>query len=243
MEIVQLGLVFLVAVIYASVGHGGASGYLAVLSFFAVPAERMAAGALVLNLLVAGTAWIAFARAGYFRWRLVAPFLLSSVPFAFVGGWLHVPSGTYLLLLSGVLVWAGARLMMSDDRSVHPRPLRIGVALGAGAAIGFVSGVVGVGGGIFLSPLLLLMGWAETKPVAAASACFIVVNSAVGLAGRAFREVPDVGEIFPLVAAAFLGGVIGSTFGVQWLSSLRLRRILGIVLWVASAKMILKSLF
>lgn len=229
--------VFLVAAVYASVGHGGASGYLAVLGLFGAAPGSMRASALVLNVLVAGTAWAAFSRDGHFRGRLVAPFLLLSIPCAFYGGSLKAEPGTYLLLLGAVLAWAGIRLMMPERSAKEPRAPKAIVSVPIGGAIGMLSGVVGVGGGIFLSPILLLLGWSTAKEAAAASACFIVLNSIAGLAGGGLEAALAVRDHLPLVGAAFAGGLIGSTIGAKHLSNVWLRRMLGVVLLGAAVKL------
>src|SRR5213594_673246 len=174
-----LPLIFLVALAYSSVGHGGASGYLAVLSFFGLPPLAMAPSALLLNLLVAGMSFLLYARSGHFVFGLLWPFLLTSIPFAFLCGVTHLSSHAYMVLLALVLTFAAYRLLAAapprkEESFVSPPPLW--VALLAGAGIGFLSGLVGVGGGIFLSPLMILLKWADAKRTAAASAAFIWVN-------------------------------------------------------------------
>ena len=166
-----LGLIFFVAVAYSSVGHGGASGYLAVLSFFGLAPAAMAPSALCLNLLVAGTSFTSYWRAGHFAFRLLWPFLLTSIPFAFLGGLTPVSPRTYLVLLAVVLIFAAYRLLVVVPPSQEESFIRVpslAVALPVGAGIGFLSGIIGVGGGIFLSPLLILLKWADAKRTAAA---------------------------------------------------------------------------
>lgn len=234
-------LIFLIASIYSSVGHGGASGYLAVLSFFAFPREQMAASALCLNLLVAGIAFHSFYKAGYFSWPLTWPFIAGSIPAAFWGGLIKIPPASYDRLLAGALIFAGIRLVLDVEKgtvSVHPPP-PLTLALPLGGAIGFLSGIVGVGGGIFLSPLLILFRWADPKKVAATSAFFIFANSASGLWGRCARgsfKIPP--DLILLLLAAFLGGIAGSQTGVRRFSNLWLKRVLALVLWMAVIKLI-----
>lgn len=229
------------AVLYSSVGHGGASGYLAVLSFILVSPAEMSTTALLLNLLVAGMAVISFFRAGHLSFQLAWPFVVSSVPTAFAGGLLRVSDQTYFLLLAPVLVVAAFRLMISPTlpKSEIPtqRP-RLSVAVPSGAGIGLLSGIVGVGGGIFLSPLLLLMKWADPKQTSAVSALFIVVNSLAGLGGRLARGALEGGLLLPLIVAAFFGGLVGSHFGATRFSAYTLRRLLAIVLLVAALKLV-----
>ena len=234
-------LIFFVAALYSSVGHGGASGYLAVLSFFVVSPEKMSTTALMLNVLVAGLATWSYYRAKHLSMKLAWPFILASIPAAFVGGTIRISEKAYFLLLALVLLFAAFRLVFSsragadlaEEKSVNPR-----ISLPVGAGIGILSGIVGVGGGIFLSPTMLLMKWASVKQTAAVSALFIVVNSLAGLGGRVWRGSFDPSASILMVAAAFAGGLLGSYFGASKFSGLVLRRILGIVLVVAAFKLI-----
>lgn len=236
-----LGLVFLVAAAYSSVGHGGASGYLAVLSFFGFAPAAMAPSALVLNLLVAGLAFFSYWRAGHFAWSLLWPFLVASVPCAYLGGRLGVSPRVYLVLLATALLFAAFRLALKTTKLSEESFLKVPplvVALPVGAGIGVLSGMVGVGGGIFLSPLILLAGWADAKRTAAASAAFIWVNSVAGLFGQLTRVSVDWTSLGWLVGAAFAGGVLGSWLGAQRFRSLWLRRILAVVLLTAAVKLL-----
>jgi len=234
-------LVLLLAFLYSSVGHGGASGYLAAMSLFALAPREMSTTALVLNLAVAGTATVAYWRAGHLSLMLPLQFLLTSVPAAFLGGMIHIPAIIYGLLLAATLTFAAVRLFLTglDSSPQETRPVRTGVALFAGGGIGLLSGMVGVGGGIFLSPLMLLMRWADVKQTAAASAVFIVANSLSGLMGRTLAGNMAVGQLGFLVAPAFVGGLLGSQLGAWKLSGMTLRRLLGVVLLIAAAKLIL----
>lgn len=164
-DLATAGFIFLAALLYSSVGHGGASAYLAVMAIAGLPPDVMKPSALLLNVVVAGVAAWWFARAGHLSWPLLWPFAVASVPAAFLGGFLTLPTRWYQVVLGGVLAYAGIRMLLhrrvAADHGVR-RP-RLPVALGAGAGIGFLSGLVGVGGGIFLSPLLLLLGWAGAR--------------------------------------------------------------------------------
>ncbi|MBM4161483.1 MAG: sulfite exporter TauE/SafE family protein [Ignavibacteria bacterium] len=237
-------LIFVVASLYSSVGHGGASGYLAVLSFFAFSPATMSSTALLLNILVSGVAVYSFHRGGHLLLRLTWPFILLSVPAAFLGGLLHIADRTYFFVLAAVLVLAAVRLAMAPSQRAMPserkrvNPL---VSLPVGGGIGLVSGVVGIGGGIFLSPLMILMNWADPKKTAATSALFILVNSLAGLAARFARDSVQAEDVLPLIVAAFLGGWVGSHYGANRFSGLLLRRVLAAVLIVAAAKMVLAS--
>lgn len=231
--------IFIVAVMYSSVGHGGASGYLAVMAFFAVAPEVTRPTALVLNLFVASIGTVQFYRAGYFSWRIFLPFAAASIPFAYIGGMIHLPTQIYKVVLGVVLMLAAVRLavrLRNDDEIKDPPIL---ACLAIGAVIGLLSGMVGVGGGIFLTPILLLMHWAETRVAAGVSVLFILVNSIAGLAGN-YKQVsvlpPDV---WIWIAAAVVGGLIGSTLGSKRFDSITLRRVLAVVLLFAGVKLIL----
>ena len=245
-------LIFVVAMLYASVGHGGASGYLAVMSLLGgYSRAQMGSSALVLNLLVAGTACLMFGRAGHGSFQLLWPFVVGSVPAACVGGWLPVSSQTYGWLLAAVLCVAAVRLCLparAERREAggpalrHTEPLmrpRRSLAVLVGVGIGLISGVVGVGGGIFLSPLMMLLRWADAPHTAAASAGFIAVNSVAGLMGRFVAGRCVMGPLVPLIVAALAGGVVGSRWGANRCSGVSLRRLLALVLVIAAGKLVL----
>lgn len=237
-----LAFTFLVALVYSAVGHGGASGYLALLALYSFPKESASASALCLNLLVSGTAFWAFWKARHFSWPFTWPFVLTSVPVAFLGGLIKISPSLYSFLLASVLFFAGFRLLIeikTSEKQVCYVP-SLSVSLPIGAFIGVLSGIVGVGGGIFLSPFILFLHWAEPKRTAATSAFFILVNSFAGLLGRAFRyqfraDFPPL--IIWMVATAFLGGIWGSHLGANHFSGQWLKRILAVVLFVASYKL------
>jgi uncharacterized protein len=236
---------FLVALLYSSVGHGGASGYLAILSFAAVAPAMMSSTALIVNIIVSSLAFFNFYRAGHFSLRLVGPFLITSIPAALLGGILRVESHVYFLLLAGVLLFAAFRLLLpakalDGDASLHPPALK--VALPSGFGLGALSGLLGVGGGIFLSPLILFMGWGGPRAAAASSAIFILLNSIAGIAGRIVGGTFAVGSLLPFMGAAFLGGLCGSTLGARRLSGITLKRLLGVVLIVAALKLVVTHL-
>ena len=234
-------LILAAALLYSSVGHGGASAYLAVMALFGLAPEVMRPTALVLNLLVAGIAAVQFARAGWFSFRLFWPFAAGSVPFAFLGGALTLPAPIYKQLLGFVLLFAAYRLFLParTGADAESRPIPIGLAIPIGAAMGLLAGLTGVGGGIFLSPLLLVGRFAPPKPTAAVSAAFIWVNSAAGLLGR-LTSVASI-PAFSLVwaAAAIAGGILGSWQGSRRLASVTLKRLLAVVLVVAGLKLML----
>jgi uncharacterized membrane protein YfcA len=212
-EVLLLSLCILFAsLLYSSVGHGGASGYLAAMALFGLAPSVMRPTALVLNLLVAAIATVQFARAGHFSWRLFWPFAIGSVPLAFVGGMITLPTSVYKQLLGVVLLFAAYRLFLSP-REFGAAPLRLmplPLAIAMGCIIGLLSGLTGVGGGIFLSPLLLVGRWASPKPTAAVSAAFIWVNSASGLLGQlaSVHYLPPVTALWAVAAAT--GGAVGA---------------------------------
>lgn len=229
---------FLVAaVLYSSVGHAGASGYLAAMAFLEMPAPMMRPTALVLNLLVATIATVRFWRAGFFSWSLFWPFAVGSVPLAFVGGAVTLPGHWYRTLV-GLVLWAAAvRLWLNLRRSATHQPGLL-TSIVCGAGIGLLAGLTGTGGGIFLSPLLLFMGWAETRQSGGVSAAFILANSAAGLAGNpgSLAHLPTPLPIW--AAAVVVGGIVGSELGSRRLGTPAFRRLLGVVLLVAGAKLI-----
>jgi len=236
-------LLFVVAVLYSSVGHGGATGYLAVLSFFAVSPSQMSGTALVLNVLVAGAASFAFVRARHLDARLLWPFVFVSVPAAFLGGYLRITDRLYFILLAAGLILAALRLGVLPRKSAQEptRPLSIAAALPLGGAIGLFSGMIGIGGGVLLSPVLILARWATAKQSAAVAALFIVVNSLAGLGGRAVRGTLDVMPAVLPVMAAFAGGLLGSHLGANRFSGVMLRRVLAVVLLLASVKLLFEG--
>ncbi|MBI3598459.1 MAG: sulfite exporter TauE/SafE family protein [Nitrospirae bacterium] len=195
-------LIFFVALLYSSVGHAGASGYLAAMALVGIVPEVMKPTALVLNILVAGIATVQFYRAGCFSWSLFWPFTLTSIPFAFLGGYITLPGTIYKQLLGLVLLFAAYRLFSNTAITQSPqKTIPPHIALACGAGIGLLSGLIGVGGGIFLSPLLLLMGWAQIKEQSGVAAAFILVNSVAGILGHflALRRC-STAELFPLFA-------------------------------------------
>jgi uncharacterized membrane protein YfcA len=237
-EVLILSAAFLVAAtLYSSVGHAGASGYLAAMAFVGVATESWRPTALVLNLLVASIATIRFARAGFFSWSLFWPFAMGSIPLAFVGGAITLPGHWYRTLV-GLVLWAAAVRLWLDLRVGVPHtPPRL-VAVACGAGIGLLAGLTGTGGGIFLSPLLLFMRWAETRETGGVSAAFILANSAAGLAAQP-ASLGQLPAYWPLWAgAAIVGGLIGSELGSRRIGTPSFRRLLGVVLVIAGAKLV-----
>lgn len=232
-------LVFVAALLYSIVGHGGASGYLAAMALLGVAPAEMRPVALVLNVGVSLVATVKFARAGRFSWALFWPFALASVPMSFVGGRLGLPARAYKIVVGLVLLYAAARLFIAarhvDDREVRRPPLA--VALLTGALLGILSGLTGVGGGIFLSPLLLLVGWAGTRVAAGVAAPFILVNSLAGLLGARPALAPLASLLAWLLPVALLGAWLGAEYGSRRIATPRLRQLLAVVLVVAGLKL------
>jgi uncharacterized protein len=234
-----LALIAAAAVLYSSVGHGGASAYLAVMALFGVPTAIMKPTALVMNLGVAGLGTARFAAASLVPWRLLLPICAGSIPAAYLGGLVTLPTQSHRLLLGAVLLFAAVRLAMRPrEQELRPRPPALSLAA-IGVFFGFLAGVTGVGGGIFLSPLLILARWEEPRRTAGASAVFILVNSAAGLAGHLAAGGSVPAAAFPLTAVALAGGLMGSWLGARRLVPIAIRRVLAAVLVVAGGKLLL----
>jgi uncharacterized membrane protein YfcA len=233
--------IFAIALLYSCVGHAGASGYIAVLTLFSFGPSVIRPTVLLLNILVASIATYQFWRAGHFSWRIFWPFAALSVPCAFLGGYLLIPAHTFKLIVGIVLLISAVRLFwtnkLADLKAASAAPLT--VSLPVGAAIGFLSGITSTGGGIFLTPLLLLFRWAKTKPAAATSALFVLVNSVSGLLGYFSNRQPLPPLAWPLAVAAILGGIIGSQMGSRHLPSRIIYICLASVLTIAGLKLIL----
>ena len=236
-EILIILALFVVAILYSSVGHGGASGYLAVMAFLSIAPNVTKPTALILNIFVASIGAFQFYRAGYFDWKIFAPFAAASVPMAFLGGMISLPTQIYRPLLGTILLFTAFRLAWNFANEKPIVAPSVWLALIIGAIIGFLSGLVGVGGGIFLTPILLLTNWTETKKAAGISAMFILVNSISGLLGS-YAQIGNLpANVWFWVAAAVIGGIIGSTLGSRYFNSLTLQRVLASVLLIASFKM------
>jgi len=234
---------FLAALLYASVGHAGASAYLAVMALLGVAPESMKPAALLLNLIVSIVATIQFGRSGSFRWGLLWPFLLAAVPAAYFGGAMKLPGDVYKLLTGVVLLYAGGRFLwqsLSPALQVEDtaQPKR-GIALAAGAAMGLLAGLTGTGGGIFLTPLVILMRWGTPREAAAISPLFILCNSASGLLGLGFAKLNLPAGFVLWCFAVLVGGSLGAYLGSRKLGGRGLRLALALVLLIAGLKMVL----
>jgi hypothetical protein len=233
----------LASFVYASVGHGGASAYLAAMALAGVAPAEMRPIALTLNILVSSLATWKFWRVGHFRWRLFWPFAAVSIPFAYLGGAITLPGQIYKAVVGIVLVYAGWQLWRSFRAGAEMREVRapaVPLAMAIGAAMGLLSGLTGVGGGIFLSPLLLMLGWAGTKQTSAVAAPFILVNSIAGLAaGFVAGSAALPSSTWLLAAVVLVGGWLGAEYGSRRFANPVVRRFLAVVLGVAGAKMVL----
>lgn len=241
---VLTGLIFTAALLYASVGHAGASGYLAAMALFGIAPEVMKPTALVLNILVAAIATVKFYRAGCFSWSMFWPFALGSVPFAFIGGAISLPGYLYKPVVGAILLYAAYRLLTPSPAPSPGEPSKqiknvpIGWALVLGISIGLLSGLTGVGGGIFLSPVLLFMDWAEARQTAGISAPFILLNSIAGLSGH-FLSISTLPSAIPIWAVAVIaGGYIGADYGSRRFGNITIKRLLAAVLAIAGFKML-----
>lgn len=240
--IVLAATFFVAAILYASVGHAGASGYLAAMGLLGVAPETMRPTALALNILVASIVTVRFHLARQVHWRSVLPFVLGSIPLAFIGGGLVLPAGLYKPLAGAVLLVAAGRLALTAGRAgateeSSPRvPLVPAVAVGG--AIGLLSGLVGTGGGIFLTPVILFANWTGTRTAAGISSAFILANSVAGLLGNV-ASVQALPPSLPVwLAAVAAGGLLGAELGARRLGTVGLRRALAAVLVVAGLKLI-----
>lgn len=230
--------VALVALLYSSVGHAGASGYIAVMSLVGLAPEQIRPAALVLNILVASIATWQFRRAGHFSWTLFWPFALLAVPLAFVGGYLDLPTRVFRILVGVVLLASALQLVLRPPREGAIGTPGKPVALATGAGLGLLAGLTGTGGGIFLTPLLIFMRWARAGTAAGVSAPFILLNSAAGLGGNLGATQSLPGFVLPLVPAVLIGGYLGAHLGSHRLPHAAIKRLLAVVLAIAGTKLL-----
>lgn len=240
----QFFLILTVAIIaffYSSVGHGGASGYLALMALFNIDPVEMRSSALLLNILVSGIAFFQFYRSGNFRWKIFLPFAILSIPMAFTGANITLDTGIYKIILGICLAFAALRIAViyTKNSGEERKQIQFLPALFIGGAIGFISGIIGIGGGILLSPILIFFRWADLKETAAVSALFILVNSVFGLTGTLYHGASFSPGILLWIAAAAMGGIAGSYYGSRVLNKAALRYLLSAVLIFASVKLII----
>ena len=228
----------IVSFLYSSVGHGGASGYLALMALFSFAPETMKPTALLLNLFVAGISFYYYYKEGYFNKKLFLSFAIASIPLAFLGGRIEVNASIYKKILAILLIFAILKMLnvFGKERNAI-KPVKIWQGLMVGGIIGFFSGLIGIGGGIILTPVILLLHWGKMKEAAAVSALFIWVNSAAALIGQLSSGVSIEKVAFMLVAIALIGGVLGGYYGSKKINNQRLRYILAFVLIIACAKL------
>lgn len=243
-ELILTILILLTALLYSSVGHGGASGYLAAMALMGLAPDVMRPVALMLNILVAGIAVVKFCRVGAFSWKLFWPFAFTSVPFAYLGGTMTLSGHIYKPLVGVVLLFSAWHIYHTTkrvDSIIADRP-PLPTLLAAGAALGFLSGLTGVGGGIFISPLLLYFRWAEVRVISGISAAFILANSISGLLGVGLVQHTLPAATLYWALAAVVGGWIGAEYGSKRLSNVSIRKFLALVLVIAGLKLFVTGL-
>ncbi len=231
------------AVLYTSVGHAGASIYIAILTLFGLSSQVIKPTALVLNIFIATfTSW-RFIKKGFFDLKVLIPVAIGAIPFAFLGGYINAPSHIYKTIVGTILIVSAFGLVANKSQKIdlnitRPKP---SLAIISGAAIGFLAGLTGTGGGIFLSPLILFLGWTNTKKTSGVAAVFILLNSLFGLAGN-YASVQNLPEQLPMyVFATMIGAVIGTTLGIRFYSAIAIRRALAVVLVIAGLKLLLTA--
>lgn len=237
MEIVFISFILITAFLYSSVGHGGASGYLALMALFSIAPEYMKSSALLMNLFVSAIAFFSYYQSGYFRWKIFLPFALSSMPMAFFGAKLIIDPQIYKFILGILLLIGAGRILYKPKEKYEIRKSSFVLSFAIGAVMGFFSGMIGIGGGVILSPLLLILKWTNVKETAAISALFIFVNSATGLAGNWNNGFVLPNEIFIWIFAGIIGAIAGSYVGSKKFSVVWTKYILAIILIMASIKL------
>ena len=232
--------IFVVAILYASVGHGGASGYLAIMALFSLHPEALKPTALLLNIVVAGVGTYLYCMAGQFSWRVFWPFVITSIPMSYLGGTISLPPEFYRPILGMVLFYAAWRLFVRRKHEEYDATTpSLPLAMVVGGGLGFASGVIGVGGGIFLSPLMILLRWAKVREVSGIAAMFILVNSVSGLFGHlnSLQHVPSYAPI--LAGVCLAGGTIGALCGSRHLPVATILKAMSIMMVLAGGKMFL----
>ncbi|MCF7569091.1 sulfite exporter TauE/SafE family protein [Sabulilitoribacter arenilitoris] len=239
-ENIYLFLIILpvVSFLYSSVGHGGASGYLALMALFSFVPESMKPTALLLNIFVSGISFYYYFKAGHFNKKLFISFAIASIPLAYLGGTIEVDASIYKKILAILLIFAILKMLnVFGKESDNTKQVKLWQGLIVGGIIGFFSGLIGIGGGIILTPVILLLHWGKMKEAAAVSALFIWVNSAAALIGQFSSGVSIKKGAFVLVTIALIGGILGGYYGSKKINNQRLRYILAFVLIIACAKL------
>jgi uncharacterized protein len=236
-------LIFLAALLFSSVGHGGASAYLATFALIGLAPASMRPAALCLNVLVASIGLYKFYKVNAFDWKLFWPIALTSVPAAFIGGQITLPNQTYKIVVGLCLIYAAWTIFSQANKidDIEVKPVAKPILLGLGAGLGFLAGLTGVGGGIFLSPILLFFSWAKTKVISGVAAAFILVNSISGLLGFLSKTAQLPEGLAYWAVAAIAGGLIGAEYGSKKLANPTIRKLLAVVLLFAGSKMLLPS--
>lgn len=233
-------ILFVIAALYAAVGHGGASGYLALMALYGVAPKEMKPTALVLNLFVSITSFTQYYRGGHFKLRIFLPIAIASIPLAFVGGMIHIEDVLYKTILGVLLLFPVFRFFFfksPDDKDLKEPNLYLSLIFGG--VIGLFSGMIGIGGGILLSPVLILLKWTNQKQTAAISAAFIFVNSVSGLGGMLTKEISFTNDMWMYVVCAFAGGLLGSYLASSKLNQNGIKYVLAVVLLMAAYKLII----
>jgi uncharacterized membrane protein YfcA len=232
-------LLFIVAFLYASVGHGGASGYLALMVLFSFAPSAMKSSSLILNIFVSFISFYQYYKGGHFKWKLFLPFVITSIPASFIGAYITLDTLVYKKILGALLIFPILRLFgIIGKESEEIKEVRWLFALITGAIIGLLSGMIGIGGGIILSPIILLMHWGNMKQTAAVSALFIFVNSISGLVGLLSKGTVIDPHVYILLFVAIAGGTAGAYFGSKQFKNKTLKAILATVLVIASVKLL-----
>jgi uncharacterized protein len=234
-------LIFFAALLFSSVGHGGASAYLAAFALIAMAPASMRPAALCLNVLVSSIALYKFYKAGAFDWQLFWPIAITSVPAAFIGGQMTLPNQTYKIVVGLCLIYAALTIFMHATKQdvATVKPVEKPILMGLGAGLGLLAGLTGVGGGIFLSPILLFFGWAKTRVISGVAAAFILANSTSGLLGFLSKTPQLPAGLAYWALAAIAGGLIGAEYGSKRLANPAIRKLLALVLVFAGSKMVL----
>jgi uncharacterized membrane protein YfcA len=232
-------ILFFVAFLYSAVGHGGASGYLALMALYGIAPQEMKPTALMLNLFVSLTSFIQYYRGRYFFKRLFLPIAAASIPMAFIGGMITVEENIYKRILGVLLLFPVIRFFFFKNvEDSELKPHNLSIAITTGAVVGLMSGMIGIGGGIILSPILLLLQWTNQKQTAAISAAFIFVNSVAGLGGMLTQGIRFTGDMVMYIIIAFSGGLLGAYFGSKKFNQNVLKYVLATVLLLASYKLL-----